>query len=118
MQKPDRSLKEILNLTEEMVEELDSNSNANAYAPPNQRHSLLEAREITHGAFEDNAIISQMLKNSFRATPGWARLADVEREAMDMIACKFGRILSGKSMERQHWEDVAGYSTLVTERCQ
>ena len=81
------------------------------------RLPLLETREQTHGSFEANAIISQALKAHFRAAPGWARLTDVERESMDMIALKFSRILSGKSLERQHWEDVVGYAKLAEERC-
>lgn len=81
------------------------------------RPPLLETRQQTHGSFESNAIISQELKSTFRSVPGWARLAEVEREAMDMIAVKFARILSGKSLERQHWEDVDGYARLALEKC-
>ena len=81
------------------------------------RLPLLETREHTHGSFDDNAIISQALKNMFRAGAGWKNLTDIEREALDMICLKFSRILSGRSMSKQHWEDVAGYATLVLERC-
>lgn len=81
------------------------------------RLPLLEERQTTHGSFEDNAIISQSIKRMFRAGPGWLKLTDVEREAMDMIALKFSRILSGKSLEKQHWEDVVGYAKLVEEKC-
>jgi len=81
------------------------------------RLPLLEEREHTHGSFEDNAIISQMLKSAFRSTPKWSKLTEIEREAMDMIACKFSRILSGKSMQKQHWEDVVGYAKLIEEKC-
>lgn len=85
----------------------------------NPQHSLplLDERERTHGNFEDNAIISQSFKRMFRAGPGWNTLSDIEREAMDMIALKFSRILSGKSMSKQHWEDVVGYAKLVEEKC-
>ena len=81
------------------------------------RAPLLIERQMTHGSFEDNAMLSQALKRAFREVPGWNHLADIEREAMDMIALKFSRILSGKSMERQHWEDVRGYAALVEEKC-
>lgn len=82
-----------------------------------QRDPLLTARQTTHGSFEANADLSQALKIIFRSSNGWGKLTPVEREAMDMIALKFSRILSGKSMERQHWEDVVGYAKLVEERC-
>lgn len=81
------------------------------------RHPLLAERQTTHGNFEDNAILSQALKETFRAVPGWKSLSPIEREAMDMIALKFSRILSGRSMERQHWEDIVGYAKLVEEKC-
>ena len=78
---------------------------------------LLVTRGKTHGSFDDNAIISQAIKEMFRAGSGWMRLTAVEREAMDMIALKFSRILSGKSLSKEHWEDVVGYAKLVEERC-
>ncbi len=84
---------------------------------PQARLPLLETREQTHGSFEDNAIISQALKSFMRAGPGWNRLTDIEKESMDMIALKFSRILSGKSLSKQHWEDVVGYAKLVEEKC-
>jgi len=84
---------------------------------PESRLPLLETRQQTHGSFMENAIISQSIKAILRASNGWSRLNDIERESMDMIALKFSRILSGKSMERQHWEDVVGYAKLVEEKC-
>ena len=81
------------------------------------RAPLLVTRETTHGSFEDNARVSQSLKRILRDEPGWELLTDIERESMDMICLKFSRILSGKSMEKQHWEDVVGYAKLVEENC-
>ncbi len=81
------------------------------------RLPLLATRQTTHGSFEDNAILSQKLKATVHSVPGWNALTDIEREAIDMICLKFSRILSGKSMEKQHWEDVVGYAKLVEEKC-
>ena len=83
----------------------------------NERDPLLETRQTTHGEFTDNARVSQALKNVFRSSGGWERLNQIEQESMDMIAMKFSRVLSGKSMQRQHWEDVVGYARLVEEKC-
>lgn len=96
-------------LTDDMAAEIE--------APVEARHPLLETRETTHGSFADNARLSQSLKRAFRAELGWEILTDIEREAMDMIALKFSRILSGKSLSKQHWEDVVGYAKLVEEKC-
>lgn len=106
MQKPFDVSKMLENIDRDMEAE-----NAQARLP------LLEERQQTHGSFEDNAIISQSLKRMFRAGPGWLRLTDIERESMDMIALKFSRILSGKSLSKQHWEDVVGYAKLIEEKC-
>lgn len=106
MQKP-------FKLPNDMLDELDRE----LAAQPQQRLPLLDERHQTHGSYEENAIISQAIKRMFRANDGWNRLTDIERESLDMIALKFSRILSGKSMSKQHWEDVVGYAKLVEEKC-
>jgi hypothetical protein len=100
-------------LPDNMINEIERE----VQATTQPRLPLLEEREHTHGSFEDNAIISQSLKSAFRSTPKWSKLTEIEREAMDMIACKFSRILSGKSMQKQHWEDIVGYAKLIEEKC-
>jgi hypothetical protein len=101
-------------VTESMIEEIDQQIDQALSQP---RLPLLETREQTHGSFEQNAIVSQTLKSSFRMVPGWHKLTEVERECLDMIAVKFSRILSGRSLEKQHWEDVVGYANLALEKC-
>jgi len=100
------------NVNEIVDEPTDLDELAGTVRPP-----LLIERSQTHGSFEDNAIISQSIKRMLRASPGWETITDIEREAMDMIALKFSRILSGRSLEKQHWEDVVGYAKLIEERC-
>ena len=78
---------------------------------------ILTERQRTHGDFAENARVSQIIKEAYRSSPGWAKLDDVEREAMDMIALKFSRVLSGRSLSKEHWEDVTGYSRLVERTC-
>lgn len=88
-----------------------------ATANPEGVEALLTTRQTSHGEFGDNARVSQSLKRTFRAELGWEMLTDTERESMDMIALKFSRILSGKSLEKQHWEDVVGYAKLAEKLC-
>jgi hypothetical protein len=78
---------------------------------------ILDERQKTHGEFGDNARVSQALKRAFRAELGWDLLTDTERESMDMIALKFSRVLSGKPLQLQHWEDVVGYARLAEKLC-
>lgn len=75
---------------------------------------LTGKRNETHGNFADNALISQDLKSYFR-TQGAKELSAVQREALDMIALKLSRILSGKADEPDHWRDIAGYAWLVVQ---
>lgn len=84
---------------------------------PEMVEEMLEDRRQTHGNFRDNARFSQRLKATFRSTAAWEHLDDVEKESLDMIALKISRILSGKSLERQHWEDVEGYAALARKEC-
>jgi hypothetical protein len=39
-----------------------------------------------------------------------------QREALDMIAHKIGRILNGDPDYSDSWRDIAGYATLVADR--
>ena len=81
------------------------------------RDPLLTERQTTHGNFKQNAELSQALKDNARFFGHWKKIDPVEQEAIDMIFLKFSRILSGKSLERQHWEDVVGYAKLALEQC-
>ena len=74
---------------------------------------VLTERERSHGDFGDNARLAQAMKELFRREEGWKRLSSGQKEALDMIAHKIGRILSGDCNERDHWFDVAGYAQLV-----
>ena len=76
--------------------------------------ALLAERKQTHGDYPVVASISQQLKDMFRAQPGWARLSDVQREALDMECTKNARILAGNADEPDHWDDKAGYARLVS----
>jgi len=40
-------------------------------------------------------------------------LDDMQRETLEMIATKIGRILSGNPHEVDHWKDGAGYFQLI-----
>ena len=82
---------------------------------------LLNERGKTHGDFSDHAGITQALKSAMqyhnRDGDAWAKLTDPQREALEMIVHKIGRILAGNPNFRDHWDDIAGYARLVAERC-
>jgi hypothetical protein len=78
--------------------------------------ATLAAHQNSHGDFTDNARIIQALKDAMHLEPGWERLTSVQREALEMIIHKIGRILSGNPNVADHWHDIAGYAKLVEDR--
>ena len=79
--------------------------------------ALLESRGTTHGDFSANALYGQQLRAMFRQSSGWATMPAVHKEALDMMACKMSRILSGQSTFDDHWKDISGYAVLALEAC-
>ena len=77
---------------------------------------ILAERQKTHGDFYDVAMMAQELKDAMRRGKTWGSLDDTEREALQMIASKIGRILAGNPHEADHWRDIAGYATLIERR--
>lgn len=75
--------------------------------------SLITERNKTHGSFGDNACVSQSLKAIMHSRT--AGFHPVYREALDMIAVKISRILSGQSDFVDHWDDIMGYARLASE---
>lgn len=81
-----------------------------------RRDPLLVEREKTHGDFRITAQVAQQLKASFK-TIHYQGLSAPHKEALDMIATKLARILSGNPNEKDHWLDLAGYAKLGMEYC-
>jgi hypothetical protein len=85
---------------------------------PSDVDAILDSRAKDYGKFIEGAEIMQMLKRLVhnyiedRGTP----LAFDQREAIDMIIHKMGRIINGNPDKVDHWVDIAGYATLVAER--
>ena len=75
----------------------------------------LAARAVTHGDFVENGRIMQDLKYVTRTGVNWESLPPYQREALEMIQHKIGRILTGDSDFADHWHDIAGYATLVED---
>lgn len=83
-----------------------------------ERDPLLEERAKTHGSFGMNAQFSQSLKSIIQSDmSGYATMHPIHREALDMIALKLSRILSGQASFKDHWDDIAGYAKLGAEAC-
>ena len=84
--------------------------------PPATIEDILSTRAKTHGDFADTARISQDMKRIVQSEVGWDKLSDVQREVLQMIMTKIARIVSGNPNVKDHWDDIAGYAKLASER--
>ena len=80
--------------------------------------ATLEERGKRYGKFIDRAQIVQELKLVIHQAHnnGNKHLATDQREALDMICCKIGRIINGDHDHADSWIDIAGYAQLVADR--
>lgn len=77
--------------------------------------STINERGERYGKFNDGANIMQTLKNVMRETDGWERLTASQREALEMIQHKIGRVLNGDPTYDDNWRDICGYSQLILD---
>lgn len=87
-----------------------------AMAQTRTTESILAERQTTHGDFTDNSRVMQSLKRIIWAERGWSNLSDPQREGLEMILHKIGRIISGNPNVKDHWDDIAGYAKLCSDR--
>lgn len=81
------------------------------FASPTE--ALITERGSRYGKFKDGAEIMQSLKDTMRDVDGWNNLTASQKEALDMIQHKIGRILNGDPTYDDSWKDIAGYATLI-----
>ena len=79
---------------------------------------LLEQRGKTHGDFAVHARVTQKIKDAIYGDEDANShlLSPIQRESVDMIAHKLGRIAAGDPNHKDHWDDIAGYARLVSQR--
>ncbi len=78
-------------------------------------NQILNKRETTHGDYVTVSTLAQKLKANIRHHV-LSELTKDQRESLDMICSKIGRICSGNPNEVDHWRDIAGYAELVVTR--
>jgi hypothetical protein len=77
---------------------------------------ILEQRGNQYGAFPEHARVTQNIKRAMEDSEHWVELSDDKREALEMIAHKIGRILSGNPEYKHSWTDIIGYARLIEEK--
>ena len=85
---------------------------------PNQIDAVLAERGSRYGKFTQHADVTQQLKTVMfaHAFDRAITLAPDQKEALEMIAHKIGRIVNGDPNYADSWADIAGYAKLVADR--
>jgi hypothetical protein len=78
--------------------------------------NTLTERGNRYGSFEDHAKVTQEIKRAMQSGKNWASLVDDQKEALEMVAHKIGRILNGDPDYIDSWHDIIGYTRLVEHR--
>lgn len=76
---------------------------------------LISDRGKDYGPFSTHAKYTWDIKDVYHSSAKWGSLSKPQREALDMIAHKIGRILNGNPNISDHWADIAGYARLVAD---
>ena len=74
---------------------------------------ILEERGNRYGEFDEHARITQSIKETMQSGCSWDNCTDSQKEALEMIAHKIGRIVNGDPSYDDSWTDIVGYTQLV-----
>jgi hypothetical protein len=75
----------------------------------------LNQRGAQYGPLREQWTLAQAIKATMRSTGRFHLLQPYEAEALDMLATKISRAISGLPRQRDTWHDIAGYATLVEQ---
>jgi len=76
----------------------------------------LADRGSRYGTFAEQANVTGNIKRAMATGRNWSGLLDDQKEALEMIALKCARILTGDPDFHDSWHDIVGYAKLVADR--
>lgn len=76
---------------------------------------VLAERGSRYGDFKEHARITQTIKAAMANSKNFHILVHSQKEALEMIAHKIGRILNGDPNYLDSWIDIVGYTQLVID---
>ena len=79
---------------------------------------ILTERGNNYGAFPEHARITQNIKRAMADSANWNAITDTQKEALEMLAHKIGRVLNGDVNYLDSWVDIVGYTQLVVDDMQ
>jgi hypothetical protein len=98
--------------------EMPSEPKGSTWKDADDVSKTIEVRSSNYGLYVDQAAVELQIKRAFENTPNWSVLKPDARCALDMIATKVSRILTGKPELHDSWHDIEGYAKLVADRIQ
>lgn len=75
----------------------------------------LQERGSRYGTFKGHAGVTQQLKNVIQGGANYHKTNSSQKEALEMIAHKIGRIVNGDPNYDDSWRDIAGYAELIVK---
>src|SRR5258708_6578365 len=75
--------------------------------------ATLAERGARYGDFVTHAAVTQNLKRALQAAPSWTKMSDSQKEALEMVCHKLGRIANGDPDYRDSWWDCIGFLQLI-----
>lgn len=78
--------------------------------------ATLADRGTRYGSFVGHSCVTQGIKRAMATGSNWPVLEADQKEALEMIAHKIGRILNGDPNYHDSWHDIVGYAKLVADR--
>ena len=77
----------------------------------------LEERGGRYGDYPEQSRVTANIKAAMRGSKNWEGLHAAHAEALEMIAVKIARILSGDPKYEDNWHDIEGYAHLAKDAC-
>ena len=88
---------------------------AETFHPVDGIDETLRQRGNRYGSFPGHAKITQGIKRAMQDSKNWMSISDQQREALEMVAHKIGRILNGDPDYHDSWHDIIGYTKLIAD---
>lgn len=76
----------------------------------------LAERGSRYGEFGEHARITQSIKCAMASGRSWKTCTDSQKECLEMLAHKIGRIVNGDPAYLDSWVDIIGYTRLVEKQ--
>jgi hypothetical protein len=104
------------NQVDEAMARIAQDQGAEAIQKLQAAAGITKVRAKTHGDFASVARCAQSMRNFARDNMDKGHLSYQQQEALDMIFLKLARIMRGDPNEKDHWDDIAGYAYLGSQR--